>query len=195
VRNGGKWGYIDQAGKMVITPKYHLADRLRFFMDVNREKLQNLLDRYQSFFLIILGRGIMPYPEINSQLNAIASELKQLMQITITKNCEDGLTFRKAKEKIDQAIALLAQTSVPQLSTNPKISRYLKRSSSICAIAGGTILAANIPVSGYGFLFLFFSSSQLLIASFLDRDREMIRYSASLFIFVDCLGVYRWILS
>lgn len=66
-----------------------------------------------------------------------------------------------------------------QLSRSEKISRYLKRSSSICALVGGMLLAANIAASGYGFLVLFLSSSQLLLASLRDRDREMIIYSSS----------------
>ncbi len=76
-----------------------------------------------------------------------------------------------------------------------KHSRLLKCSSSVFALAGGTLLASNINISDYGFLFLASSSSQMLIASIVERDRLMIFYSASLFLFVDCLGVYRWILT
>ncbi|GAP94233.1 hypothetical protein NIES2104_07440 [Leptolyngbya sp. NIES-2104] len=71
----------------------------------------------------------------------------------------------------------------------------LKRSSSICAIAGGVLLAAKVDLNGYGFIFLALSSSQMLLASILRKDQSMIFYSASLFLFVDCLGVYRWIFS
>lgn len=71
----------------------------------------------------------------------------------------------------------------------------LKWSSSSFAIAGGILLAAKIPLSGYGFIFLALSSSQMCLASVLSHDPSMIVYSASLFLFVDCLGVYRWILN
>lgn len=74
-------------------------------------------------------------------------------------------------------------------------ARYLKLVSSACAVTGGIILASNTELSGYGFLFLAFSSSQMLISSILLRDTTMIFYSASLFCSVDCLGIYRWILS
>ncbi|KJH69462.1 hypothetical protein UH38_23660 [Aliterella atlantica CENA595] len=73
--------------------------------------------------------------------------------------------------------------------------KHLKRSSSICAIAGGVLLAAKVDLSGYGFIFLALSSSQMLLASILKKDQSMIFYSASLFLFVDCLGVDRWIFS
>lgn len=74
-------------------------------------------------------------------------------------------------------------------------NNFLKLSSSFCALNGGVLLASNTSISGYGFIFLALSSSQLLIASVKDKDTIMFIYSASLFIFVDCLGVYRWLLS
>lgn len=73
--------------------------------------------------------------------------------------------------------------------------KRLKWSSSTCAIVGGVLLAAKVDLSGYGFIFLALSSSQMLLASILSKDQSMIFYSASLFLFVDCLGVYRWVLS
>ncbi|KAM3105491.1 hypothetical protein, partial [Phormidesmis sp. 146-33] len=45
------------------------------------------------------------------------------------------------------------------------------------------------------FIFLACSSSQMLLSSILRKDQSMIFYSASLFLFVDCLGVYRWIFN
>jgi hypothetical protein len=118
-----------------------------------------------------------------------------LTQENLNISSENWLLYRKTNETINNAIAILSQISHEPNSACQKICLYLKRSSCICAIAGGIILASNTPISGYGFLFLFLSSGQLLIASLRDRDLEMIRYSASLFVFVDCLGVYRWILS
>jgi hypothetical protein len=73
--------------------------------------------------------------------------------------------------------------------------KFLHYSSSACAVAGGTILASNTEASGYGFILLALSSSQMLISSILIQDKRLIIYSASLFIFVDCLGIYRWVLS
>jgi hypothetical protein len=77
-----------------------------------------------------------------------------------------------------------------------RLAKTLKLTSSACAVAGGVMLAANLPdISRYGFLFLALSSSQMLIASLRTKDTPMIIYSGSLFCFVDCLGIYRWILQ
>ncbi len=75
-----------------------------------------------------------------------------------------------------------------------KSVQLLKSSSSLCAILGGVMLAANINISSYGFLFLALSSSQLFMASLQAKDYQLLVYSGSLFVFVDCLGVYRWLL-
>ncbi len=75
-----------------------------------------------------------------------------------------------------------------------RLAKTLKLTSSACAVTGGVMLAANLPdVSKYGFIFLALSSSQMGIASLRTKDMPMIIYSGSLFLFVDCLGVYRWI--
>lgn len=71
----------------------------------------------------------------------------------------------------------------------------LKMSSSLFAIFGGVLVALKLDISGYGFLFLAMSSSQMLLASILLRDKSMIFYAASVFVFVDSLGVYRWLLA
>lgn len=80
-------------------------------------------------------------------------------------------------------------------TSTDKISNILQWSSSICAIAGGVILASNTVISSYGFIFLAMSSSQMLIASIRNLNTVMIVYAGSLFIFVDCFGIYRWILQ
>jgi hypothetical protein len=75
-----------------------------------------------------------------------------------------------------------------------RLATILKWSSSSCAIAGGILLASNIPASRFGFVGLAASSSQMLLASLLMADKTMIVYSGALFIFVDCLGVLRWLI-
>jgi len=75
------------------------------------------------------------------------------------------------------------------------LNLLLKASSSLCALMGGILLASKLPVSGYGFVFLAMSSSQLLIASLREKNTSMIVYAGSVFLFVDCLGVYRWLLA
>ena len=72
--------------------------------------------------------------------------------------------------------------------------RFLKLSSTACAVTGGILLAANMPMSKFGFIFLALSSGQLLLASLGGSDRTTTIYAGSLFVFVDCLGIYRWLL-
>lgn len=76
-----------------------------------------------------------------------------------------------------------------------RLAKTLKLSSTACAIAGGVILAANLDVSKYGFILLAMSSSQMLLASIRLDDKPTIAYAGSLFLFVDCLGIFRWILG
>ncbi|NJL52766.1 MAG: hypothetical protein HC930_12135 [Hydrococcus sp. SU_1_0] len=87
------------------------------------------------------------------------------------------------------------RVNINKLSTIYSSPRLLKVSSSVCAVIGGVMLAAKLNISSYGFLFLALSSSQLLISSLQSKDYLMICYSGSIFIFVDCLGVYRWLLT
>jgi hypothetical protein len=75
------------------------------------------------------------------------------------------------------------------------LAKKLRLSSTACVIAGGVILASNTNISGYGFIFLAISSSQLLIASILTKDQSLMVYAGSLFIFVDCFGIFRWLMK
>jgi ribosomal protein L44E len=82
------------------------------------------------------------------------------------------------------------------VSNQDKLAQTLQLTSSACAVVGGVLLAANIEkISKYGFVLLAMSSSQLLIASIIKKDVRMIIYSGSIFFFVDCFGVYRWIIQ
>ncbi|MDJ0746779.1 MAG: hypothetical protein QNJ32_25950 [Xenococcaceae cyanobacterium MO_167.B27] len=75
------------------------------------------------------------------------------------------------------------------------LSKTLRYSSISCALLGGILLASKLSFSGYGFIFLALSSSQLLMASIQEKDTSTMIYAGSVFIFVDCFGVYRWILN
>lgn len=79
--------------------------------------------------------------------------------------------------------------------TSKKVAAFLKWSSSVCAIGGGVVLASNTSQSGFGFVGLAASSFQMIIASYLLKDKAMIVYSGALFTCVDCLGVYRWLIA
>jgi hypothetical protein len=80
-------------------------------------------------------------------------------------------------------------------SLRKNLIHYLKWVSCFFAVIGGVLLASKTTISGYGFIFLALSSSHMLVASCLTGDKSMICYSGAIFLFVDCLGVYRWLLS
>ena len=88
------------------------------------------------------------------------------------------------------------KTIKPKRKTNKKYptTDFLKLSSSFFALLGGVLLASNTDSSGYGFIFLAMSSSQMLLSSIMAKDKTLIAYSASLFIFVDSFGIYKWLL-
>jgi hypothetical protein len=105
-----------------------------------------------------------------------------------------SLTQLKENESANVDLTTLSELKTIRAS-NDSVAKFLQWSSSACAIAGGVMLAAKTEVSGYGFIFLALSSSQMLVASIRKKDTSMIVYAGSLFLFVDCLGIYRWILK
>ena len=73
------------------------------------------------------------------------------------------------------------------------LSTSLKSSCIVCALIGGILLASKTQISGNGFVFLAFSSSQLFAASLLMADWSTVWYAGALFICVDLVGVLRWV--
>jgi hypothetical protein len=86
-------------------------------------------------------------------------------------------------------------TAAPIIASQNGLAKKLQLSSSACAVAGGVILASNTNISGYGFIFLALSSSQLLASSVLTKNQSLMVYAGSLFVFVDCLGMFRWLVK
>jgi hypothetical protein len=74
-----------------------------------------------------------------------------------------------------------------------RVGKILKLSSSAFAVAGGILLAANLEVSKYGFVILALGSAQMLFAGLRTGDKLLTLYAGSIFVFVDCLGIYRWV--
>ena len=75
------------------------------------------------------------------------------------------------------------------------LAKLLRSSSSLFAVVGGSILALKIDISSYGFLLLAFSSFQLLVSSLIEKDKSLTIYAGSVFLCVDSLGIYRWLLN
>ena len=80
-------------------------------------------------------------------------------------------------------------------ASSKRLSKLLRNSSSLFAVVGGSILALKIGISSYGFLLLAFSSFQLLISSWIEKDKSLAIYAGSVFLCVDSLGIYRYLLN
>lgn len=101
---------------------------------------------------------------------------------------------RKTTENYKRSISNYKLVRNGYKTRKRKLSCILRFSSSVLAITGGVILSSNIPASKYGFILLALSSSQIFVSSLISGDKSLMIYSASLFVFVDCLGIYRWLL-
>lgn len=96
---------------------------------------------------------------------------------------------------LDNCLDNQSSRQPPLTRRRPSLNIFLKVSSSVCAVMGGVLLASRIETSGYGFVFLAMSSSQLLMVSIREQELTMIVYAGSVFLFVDCFGVYRWLIA
>ncbi|PZD70509.1 hypothetical protein C1752_11511 [Acaryochloris thomasi RCC1774] len=121
----------------------------------------------------------------------VSEDPQETSEIIATESERNPYTDSKLHHIMDFA----EETPKTILIRKSPLTKYLKLSSSFFAILGGILLAANIPVSGYGFIFLGLSSGQLVMASIKEQDQTMMVYSISLFFFVDCMGIYRWLIS
>lgn len=72
--------------------------------------------------------------------------------------------------------------------------RPLKWFGTACALAGAGLVAANIPLSGWGFVLFLASSLSWLIASAVTRDGAQAAMQLG-FTAVNLLGIWRWLLS
>ena len=138
----------------------------------------NLIDfsRYKDIPLSVLRKefGIKI-----DDLHGIANYETQYQQKTFNFSSQYGVKNQSLKAK---------ERTIFYITT-------LKISSSVFGLFGGATLALNTAISGYGFILLACSSSQMLIASILDRDKLLMCYSATIFLCVDLLGIYRWLFN
>jgi hypothetical protein len=86
-------------------------------------------------------------------------------------------------------------TTYPTASPQHSLAAKIQWSSSVCAVAGGVMLASHTEISGYGFIPLALSSGQLLAASLLTQNRSLTVYAGAVFLFVDCFGIYSWLIK
>ena len=68
----------------------------------------------------------------------------------------------------------------------------LKWAAAGCGITGATLLALNIPVSGWAFVIFLCSSTLWVTAASLMRERAIVA-EAAVYTVINCLGIYRWL--
>ena len=73
------------------------------------------------------------------------------------------------------------------------ILKSLKLIGEIGGITGATLVAFNIPISGYGFLFYLSSSVAWSIASYMMKEWSLFRMSI-FFTVINFMGIYRWLI-
>lgn len=71
---------------------------------------------------------------------------------------------------------------------------FMKWSGTITGISGGTLLAANLSISGYGFILFFYSSVAWLWAGYRMRENSIILLNI-VYILINLLGIYRWLFA
>lgn len=127
---------------------------------------------------------------------------------SLTQRNINRLNFEVLAEYEVEEIRSLLEINLQELEKNQHFSMKPKRNSnkynlgeifkwasSMLGILGGFLLALNLKVSPYGFLILATSSFSMLVSSCINKDKGLIFYSLSIFLFVDLLGIYRWIIN
>lgn len=184
---------------LVIDPDASLAKRL---IDDTYGNLVEVTTAYNSLAGLTLAAKTMPdLILMGSMLSGINyfQVLRKLRSFPPTAQIPIVMSFTGV-EDLSQIMGIneLKHRSVQRRQRSlqkERLAKILKWSSSSCAIAGGILLASNTALSGYGFIGLAASSFQMLTASLLLVDQTMVIYSGALFIFVDCLGVFRWLIA
>ena len=119
--------------------------------------------------------------------------LRARLELAKARAALEGKPASPQRKSADQKLA--ASRVLQPAQKGNLLTNCLQYSSSICAVAGGVLLSSNTPASKFGFIFLACSSSQIIVSSSLLKQKGMMLYGASLFILVDCLGIYRWIVT
>ena len=85
-------------------------------------------------------------------------------------------------------------TSVAILTPGTRAFSVLKWIGTGTGVLGALVLALNIPVSGWGWVLFTISSVSWTIAGLGLRDMSLVVLQGT-FIFVDVLGVWRWLIA
>jgi hypothetical protein len=73
------------------------------------------------------------------------------------------------------------------------VLRVLKWVGTTAGILGATLMAANVPLSGWAFVLFLISSISWTTAGLMERDTPLVALNLA-FVAVDIMGVWRWLL-
>ena len=71
---------------------------------------------------------------------------------------------------------------------------FLKWLGTATGIAGATVIALNLPISGWGFVLFLVSSVSWTVAGLRMRERSLAFLQAA-FTAINLLGIYRWLIA
>lgn len=74
-----------------------------------------------------------------------------------------------------------------------KLSKIIEWSGSLTGISAAILLALNIPISGWAYVFYLLSSILLLIWA-LREQAYGVAFQNFVFIAINLLGIYRWLI-
>jgi hypothetical protein len=95
------------------------------------------------------------------------------------------------KTEVRSSVTILGEPS--RRFSKRQVWQLLTWSSCVCTVLGGGLFASKTHLSPYGFLLLAMGSGQMVGSTYLMRDRALFCYAVCEFLFVDCFGIYRWL--
>ena len=84
--------------------------------------------------------------------------------------------------------------AVAILTPGTRAFSALKWLGTVTGVLGALVLALNIPVSGWGWVLFTISSISWTVAGLVMRDMSLAVLQGA-FVFVDLLGVWRWLIA
>ena len=84
--------------------------------------------------------------------------------------------------------------AVAILTPGTRAFSALKWLGTVTGVLGALVLALNIPVSGWGWVLFTISSISWTVAGLVLRDMSLAVLQGA-FVFVDLLGVWRWLIA
>jgi drug/metabolite transporter (DMT)-like permease len=76
----------------------------------------------------------------------------------------------------------------------PQTISLAKWAGTAFGVAGATLIALNLPISGWGFILFLVSSASWTVAGVMMREHSLILLNAA-FTVINVIGIYRWLIA